>query len=44
VESGYNNASSITVSVPMGRVIVAHPEPTITASHPAMVKTFHLSF
>jgi hypothetical protein len=40
VESGYNKVSSIVTCVPLGNVIVAHPEPTIVASRPTMVKTF----
>jgi hypothetical protein len=43
VESVYKSASLIKISVPMGRVIVARREPTITASRP-MIKLFHLSF
>jgi hypothetical protein len=40
VELGYNKASSIVTCVPLGKVIVALPEPTIVVSRPVMVKTF----
>jgi hypothetical protein len=41
-ESGYNNASSILICVPIWSMIVALREPTIIASHPAMAKTSSL--
>ena len=44
VESGYNNASSIVICVPIGRVIVALHEPTINASRPTMVIIFPSHF
>jgi hypothetical protein len=40
VELGYNKAALIVTCVPLGKVIVALPEPTIVTSHPAMVKIF----
>jgi hypothetical protein len=42
VELGYKSASSIVIDVPIGSIIVARPEPTITASRPAIAKTFPL--
>jgi hypothetical protein len=39
VELGYNQASSIVTCVPLEKLIVALPDPTIFASHSGMVKT-----